>query len=155
MISTVTDERVPTFSIGVKEQGFNELPYARMVVEKYNMEPHEKLVKADLIHLMPAMIYHMDEPADPFGIGVYLVSQLASEKVKVVLSGDGGDESFAGYDRYAGQKLVDYYCLLPEWLRKVVMQRLINHIPKSLDIIGFKKSHRSSANRGLAADDDN
>lgn len=127
--------RVPSFSIGVKEQGFNELPYARQVVEKYQLQAHERVVQADLIHLIPEMIYHLDEPSDPFGVGVYLVSQVASEVVKVVLSGDGGDENFAGYDRFAGQRLVDYYCLLPRWFRKQVMHRIIRHIPESF---GYK-----------------
>ena len=135
MMAEISGEQIPTFSIGVKEQGFNELPYARMVVEKYAMEAHERVVQADLIHLIPSMIYHLDEPSDPFGVGVYLVSQLASEQVKVALGGDGGDENFAGYDRYAGQRLVDYYCLLPEWFRKSVMTRVIERIPESF---GYK-----------------
>jgi len=135
MMAEASDEPVPTFSIGVKEQGFNELPYARMVAEKYGMEAHERVVQADLIHLIPSMIYHLDEPSDPFGVGVYLVSQVASEEVKVVLGGDGGDENFAGYDRFAGQRLVDHYCLLPEWFRKSVMTRIIDRIPESF---GYK-----------------
>jgi asparagine synthase (glutamine-hydrolysing) len=135
MMAEISGEPIPTFSIGVKEQGFNELPYARMVVEKYAMEAHERVVQADLIHLIPSMIYHLDEPSDPFGVGVYLVSELASEQVKVALGGDGGDENFAGYDRYAGQRLVDYYCLLPEWFRKSVMTRVIERIPESF---GYK-----------------
>jgi asparagine synthase (glutamine-hydrolysing) len=135
MMAEASTAPVPTFSIGVKEQGFNELPYARMVVEKYGMEAHEKVVQADLIHLIPSMIYHLDEPSDPFGVGVYLVSQVASEQVKVALGGDGGDENFAGYDRFAGQRLVDHYCLLPEWFRKKIMKRVIDRIPESF---GYK-----------------
>ena len=135
MMATLTGEPIPTFSIGVKEQGFNELPYARMVVDRYGLEPHEKVVKADLIHLIPSMIYHMDEPSDPFAVGVYLVSQVASESVKVVLGGDGGDENFAGYDRFVGNRLVDYYCLLPQWFRKIVMKKIIERIPESF---GYK-----------------
>jgi asparagine synthase (glutamine-hydrolysing) len=135
MMAEASNEPIPTFSIGVKEQGFNELPYARMVADKYAMEAHERIVQADLIHLIPSMIYHLDEPSDPFGVGVYLVSQVASEQVKVVLGGDGGDENFAGYDRFAGQRLVDHYCLLPEWFRKSVMSRIIDRIPESF---GYK-----------------
>lgn len=131
MMATISDERVPSFSIGVQEQGFNELPFAHMVVEKHGLEAHERVVRADLVHLVPTMIHHLDEPADPYGVGVYLVSQLASESVKVVLSGDGADEIFAGYDRYAGQRLVDFYCLLPEWFRRHVMQAIINRLPES------------------------
>jgi len=133
---------VPSFSIGVKEQGFNELPYARMVVERYGLESHEKIVEADLIHLMPSMVYHMDEPSDPFGVGVYLVSQVASETVKVVLGGDGGDENFAGYDRFAGQRIVDYYCMFPHWMRKHLLGKAIGLIPESF---GYKSLAQKAA----------
>src|SRR3546814_5420749 len=125
MTATLTDAPVPCFSIGVREQSFNELPYARMVAERYGMEAHERVVSADLLHHLPAMIHHLDEPADPFGVGLYLVAQEASHVVKVVLTGDGGDENFAGYDRFAGQRLVDCYRVLPQWFHKQIMQRLI------------------------------
>ncbi len=131
MMAKATGKSFPTFSIGVKEQSFNELPYARMVSDQYGLQAHERIVEADLIHKVPSMIHHMDEPSDPFGVGVYLVSQVASEQVKVVLSGDGGDENFAGYDRFAGQRLVDTYCWLPAWFRKSVMQRLVRLVPDS------------------------
>lgn len=135
MMAETSETAIPTFSIGVKEQGFNELPWARMVVDKYAMEAHERVVQADLIHLIPSMIYHLDEPSDPFSVGVYLVSHVASEQVKVALGGDGGDENFAGYDRFAGQRLVDYYCVLPQWFRKTLMKKLIGAIPESF---GYK-----------------
>lgn len=135
IMATLSGDMIPTFSIGVKEQGFNELPYARMVVEKYRMQGHERIAEADLIHLIPSMIHHMDEPSDPFGFGVYLVAREARRKVKVVLGGDGGDENFAGYDRFAGNRLVDYYCLLPRWFRLKIMQKLIDRIPESF---GYK-----------------
>jgi asparagine synthase (glutamine-hydrolysing) len=131
MMASVQDQPVPVFSIGVKEQSFNELPYARMVAQRYGMEAHEEIVASDMIHKIPTMIHHMDEPSDPFGVGVYLVAQLARRTVKVALSGDGGDESFAGYDRFAGQRLADYYAVLPRWLRQTVMDRLIRLIPDS------------------------
>jgi asparagine synthase (glutamine-hydrolysing) len=142
MMAQVSPEPIPTFSIGVKEQQFNELPFARMVAERYGMETYEKVVRADLIHLLPAMIHHLDEPSDPFAVGVYLVSKVASEVTKVVLSGDGGDENFAGYDRFAGQRLTDYYCVLPEWFRKRVMKRLIDRIPESF---GYKSFSQKAA----------
>lgn len=129
MMASLRDDPVPVFSIGVKEHSFNELPYARMVAQRYGMEAHEEIVESDMIHKIPTMIHHMDEPSDPFGVGVYLVAQLASKTVKVALSGDGGDESFAGYDRFAGQRLADYYAIMPAWLRQTVIARLIRLIP--------------------------
>ena len=135
LMAEITGEAFPTFSIGVKEQGFNELPYARMVSDKYRLSARERIVEADMINLIPSMIHHMDEPSDPFGVGVYLVSQVAAEEVKVVLSGDGGDENFAGYDRFAGQRMVDFYCLLPAWFRRTVMKKLTSMVPESF---GYK-----------------
>lgn len=131
LMASVSDKRIPSFSIGVKEQGFNELPWARMVADMYGLESHERVVEADLVHVIPSMIYHMDEPSDPFAVGVYLVAQAARKVVKVVLSGDGGDENFAGYDRFAGNRLVDYYCLLPQWFRQKLMKKIIRAIPES------------------------
>jgi asparagine synthase (glutamine-hydrolysing) len=128
-------EPMPTFSIGVKEMDFNELPYARMVADKYGTEHHEEVVEADLVHLIPTMVWHMDEPSDPFGVGVYLVARLARKTVKVALGGDGGDELFAGYDRFSGHRLVDYYCVLPRWFRDKVMRRLVGLVP---DSYGYK-----------------
>lgn len=131
MMATIQKDPVPSFSIGVKEQSFNELPFARMVSEKYKMEAHEKKVNASIVDLVPSMVYHMDEPSDPYGVGVYLVSQVASEYVKVVLSGDGGDENFAGYDRFAGNRILYVYALLPRWLREKVMKRIIDRLPET------------------------
>jgi asparagine synthase (glutamine-hydrolysing) len=142
MMASLGGDPFPTYSIGVKEQDFNELPYARMVSDRYGLQAREKIVEADMIHLIPSMIYAMDEPSDPFGAGVYLVSQVAAEEVKVVLGGDGGDENFAGYDRFAGQRLAEYYALLPAWFRKTVMKRLSGLIPESF---GYKSLAQKAA----------
>ncbi len=137
MMAQLGEGALPVFSIGVEEAGFNELPWARKVVDQYGMDGHEKVVSADLIHLIPKMIHHMDEPSDPFGVGVYLVSEMAREHVKVVLTGDGGDEGFAGYDRFAGQRLAEYYGMMPKWLRQQVFGRMIKLVP---DTFGYKSA---------------
>jgi asparagine synthase (glutamine-hydrolysing) len=142
MMAVLGEKNLPHFSIGTKEKEFDELPYARMVSEKYGMEAHEKVIEPDLIHAIPSMIYHMDEPADPFGFGVYLVAEEAAKHVKVVLGGDGGDENFAGYDRYAGQRLVDYYCLLPQWFRQGIVKKISDRIPESF---GYKSMAQKAA----------
>ena len=142
MMAKLSSGPVPAFSIGVEEQKFNELPYARLVAQRYGLEAHERIVKADVVKLLPEMIYHMDEPADPFALGVYLVAGVARESVKVVLGGDGGDESFAGYDRFAGNRLADLYCVLPAWFRKTVMKKMIALIPESF---GYKSLAQKAA----------
>lgn len=142
LMARASEDAVPAFSIGVRDQSFNELPYARRVAEHCGLEAHEKVVEADLLQLTPSMVRHMDEPADPFGVGVYLVAREARQFVKVVLTGDGGDESFAGYDRFLGQRLLDYYCLLPAWLRAKVFARLVDRIPESFGYKSFAQKAR-------------
>ncbi len=131
MMAQSASDPVATFSIGVKEQDFNELPFARLVANQYETDHHERVVHADLVRLLPKMTWHLEEPADPFGVGVYLVSQVAAESVKVVLSGDGGDELFAGYDRFAGQRIADVLSVIPRGLRRTVVRKLINRVPET------------------------
>jgi asparagine synthase (glutamine-hydrolysing) len=131
MMSLSSPERIQTFSIGVQEADFNELPFARLVANHYNTVHFEKIASNRLVSLLPKLISHMDEIVDPFGFGVFLVAELAKSHVKVVLGGDGGDELFAGYDRYVGNRLVDYYCFVPWTLRKHIFPSLIRLLPDS------------------------
>lgn len=134
MTAKITGKKFNTFSIGVNDQ-INELPWAEKIAKQYDLNWRTETVEADLIGTIPEMVFHMDEPADPFGVGVYLVSKVASKYDKVVLSGDGGDENFAGYDRFAGQKLARLYGLIPSFLRRNVMAPVIGLIPESF---GYK-----------------
>ncbi len=91
---------VKTFSIGFEESEYNELKYAAMVARRYGTDHHELMVRPDSVSLVEKLIHHFDEPfADSSAIPTYLVSEFAAQHVKVALSGDGGDELFAGYTR--------------------------------------------------------
>ena len=123
--------RSQTFSIGVDESDFDELPYARIVAEQYHTQHVEERVAANLIQSLPHMIWHLDEPSDPIAACMFQAARLASQYVKVVLGGDGGDELFAGFDRYVGHRYIDFYRLMPLTLRRGVMGPILDRLPDS------------------------
>jgi asparagine synthase (glutamine-hydrolysing) len=93
--------RVLTTSVGFDEHAFNELAYARTVAQHLGCEAHEEIVKPDVADLLPKLAWHLDEPfADSSAVPTYYVSQAARRHVTVALSGDGGDEMWAGYARH-------------------------------------------------------
>lgn len=101
LMSQAMEHPVETFSVGFKEEELNELAYARMVSDHFNTCHHEYMVTSCTPELLQRIVWHLDEPiADPAVVPTLLVSELASEYVKVVLTGEGGDELFAGYDYY-------------------------------------------------------
>jgi asparagine synthase (glutamine-hydrolysing) len=94
--------RVKTFSIGFDEADFDELAYARQVASRYGTDHVEMIVKPDVMSVLPRLSWQFDEPfADASAVPTYCVAKIARDHVTVALSGDGGDESFAGYRRYA------------------------------------------------------
>ena len=113
---------VSTFSVGFEGAGaeMSELPYARMVAERYGTDHHEVLIGAgDFIRLAEKVVWHLDQPiADNACLPNYMVAELASAHVKMVLTGEGGDELFAGYARYAGERLAPLFSLLPAPVRR-------------------------------------
>lgn len=120
-----------TFAVGVDEQDFDELPYAAMVAQRYHTSHIEENVEARLIHSLPRMIWHMDEPSDPIAACQFYAAELAARHVKVVLGGDGGDELFAGFDRYWGIDHIGYYTWIPSPIRQRVLGPLIGRVPDS------------------------
>jgi asparagine synthase (glutamine-hydrolyzing) len=107
-------EPVRTFSIGFEHQAYNELPYARAVAERFGATHTEEIVRLDALDLLPELAEHFDEPfADSSALPTFCVSRLAARQVKVVLTGDGGDESFGGYDRYRLQRMLGLFDRVP------------------------------------------
>lgn len=93
--------RVKTFSIGFRDEAFNELPFARMVAERLGTDHHELILEPNVMELLTDLAWDLDEPfGDSSAIPTYMVSKMAAQYVKVALSGDGGDELFAGYTEY-------------------------------------------------------
>lgn len=130
LMSRHTDRPVKTFSIGFHEDGYDELKYARIAARRFNTEHHEFIVTPEICHIVDELAWHLDEPfADSSAIPTYAVSKLAREHVTVVLSGDGGDELFAGYTRYAIDRKRSGFARLPRALRKGLMQPLSQNLP--------------------------
>jgi asparagine synthase (glutamine-hydrolysing) len=128
-----TAEPLQTFSIGFHEEAFNELPYARLVAQRFGTRHVEEVVTPDAVALVDELAQYYDEPfADASAIPTFLVARLARRSVKVVLSGDGGDEVFGGYSRYAHDlKEAAVRRLLPGWLRRGVLGPLSRVWPKA------------------------
>jgi asparagine synthase (glutamine-hydrolysing) len=97
---------IKTFSIGFKEASYDELRFARSVAQKFQTEHEEFVLEPKALELTDKLIHHLDEPFGDFSIfPTYLISKMARNHVKVILSGDGGDELFGGYEHYQAQKL--------------------------------------------------
>lgn len=101
LMALESDRPVKTFSIGFEEETHNELPFARKVAQRYGTDHHEFIVKPDAADVIPLLVRHFNEPfADSSALPTYYVSKMTRAHVTVALSGDGGDESFCGYNRY-------------------------------------------------------
>jgi len=123
IMKPLADGPVKTFAVGYREQAFSELSWARQVAEKIGTEHHEVIIgRDDFFDALPQLIWHEDEPISwPSSVALYFVSRLAAEQVKVVLTGEGSDELFAGYARYRfyllNQRLLKAYRAVPGGLR--------------------------------------
>jgi asparagine synthase (glutamine-hydrolysing) len=121
---------VKTFSIGFHEDSYNELEYARRIARHYGTEHHELIVTPRICQEVDRLVWHFDEPfADQSALPTFAVASLAREHVTVVLSGDGGDELFAGYTRYARDRRRERCARLPRALRYGVMRPLARRLP--------------------------
>jgi len=118
----VTSGRIATFSIGFGRAAasYDELPYARLVAERFATDHHEEILEPDVCTPLPEIVRAFDEPfADSSAIPTYVVAQATARHVRVALSGLGGDEMFGGYPRYLGLRVSGLHARLPRWLRGV------------------------------------
>jgi asparagine synthase (glutamine-hydrolysing) len=129
-MARATGRPVKTFSIGFREDSYDELKYARVAAQAFGTEHHEFTVTPDVCSLVDELVWHLDEPfSDSSALPTYMVSKMAREHVKVVLSGDGGDELFAGYTRYAVDRRRAGFARLPRPVREGLMQPLGRRLP--------------------------
>ena len=134
---------VKTFSIGFKKDDFNEAEYARVVAKKFGTDHHEMILEPDVVQTVEHLTSSLEEPfGDSSMLPTYYVSQMARRHVTVALSGDGGDEIFAGYDRYrihAGRQMFER---IPEWARRFYRESVFPRLPHSVK--GRKLSYNMS-----------
>ena len=137
LLSRGAGEAVQTFCIGSEEPSFDERPHARAMAAHCGTRHHEASVSAALLGQIPDLVQALDEPSDPISACFDEAARLAASHVKVVLGGDGGDEMFAGFDRYAAFRLANRYAALPRWLREDVIGRAAARIPEDYAYKGF------------------
>jgi len=122
-----------TYSVGFEDHSFNELPWARIVADRFAVEAREILVTPALVReMLPAYLRYIDEPyADGSAIPTYYVCQLAKGEVVVLLSGEGGDEAFAGYETYAAFKASQWFRHVPRVVRQGLIRPIVQQLPVS------------------------
>jgi asparagine synthase (glutamine-hydrolysing) len=123
---------VKTFSIGFEEEDYSEQKYARRVAEHIGAEHHEFMVRPNALEVLPTIIKHYGEPfSDTSATPTYYVAKETRKYVTVALNGDGGDESFVGYERYAAMRIAERYHKLPQFLRTKFIEKILPLIPTS------------------------
>jgi len=138
LMSQVMKEPVRTFSIGFHEKDYDELHYARIIADRFKTAHTEFQVRPNAVDILPKLVWHYNEPfADPSAIPSYYVSKLARQYVTVVLNGDGGDESFAGYDRYRANELAMRFERMPVFLKRLLLPLCGRLLPASADPNSF------------------
>ena len=147
-----TSESVHTYSVGFEDRSFNELPYARIVAQTFQTAHREVVVTPQVVRdLLVKHIGYIDEPyADGSAIPTYCVCELAKGEVVVLLSGEGGDEAFAGYDNYAAYKASNWFGHVPKWVRRCIVAPVVESLPVSHQKLSLEfKMKRFLGGQGL------
>jgi asparagine synthase (glutamine-hydrolysing) len=133
LMARASSNPVKTFAIGFKQADFNEAPYARRVAEQFGTDHHELILEPDVVATVETLSRSLEEPfADSSMLPTYFVSCLARRHVTVALSGDGGDELFAGYDRYRVHLERQVFERVPGWLGRLYRDRVYPGLPAGL-----------------------
>jgi asparagine synthase (glutamine-hydrolysing) len=145
LMAQLSGEKVKTFSIGFNESAYDETAHARRIAERWETDHHEFIVEPDALSILPKLVRHYGEPyADSSAIPTFYVAQMTRRHVTVALNGDGGDESFAGYDRYLANHMAERMRSVPG--AAVAARALSRVIPDSIN----PKSRMRRARRFLA-----
>jgi asparagine synthase (glutamine-hydrolysing) len=142
IMSKLSEKPVKTFSIGFKEQKYNELKYAKIIADKFKTDHKEFIIEPNAIELLPMLVKQYEEPyADSSALPTYYVSKLTREYVTVALNGDGGDENFAGYGRYSIQKFgLLYDKIMP--IHKFLILPIVKLLSSNIKNTFFDRAYR-------------
>ena len=132
LMAEESNARVKTFSIGFQEEHYSETRFARAVAERYHTEHYEFMFRpSDLTRIVQGVAHAMDEPfADPAALPLYELARETRKHVTVALCGDGGDETLAGYQRYAYDTLLEPYARMPAWLTQRAVPAALAYVPE-------------------------
>lgn len=157
LMSDLADDPVGTYSIGFDEAAYDELEFAREVADAYGTDHREYTVTPDSMDVLPRLVSEYEMPfGDPSALPTYYVSQVASDDITVVLTGDAGDENFAGYDRYKWDWIASKATRIPEPLRRAGVAgltslpdstqqyRLVRYLCRALEIAGMNEVEQYS-----------
>ena len=130
MMARCGKKPLQTFALGYHDPSFSELEYAQLVAKEFDTKHQELLVEPPTLDLLEEAIWHLDEPmTDLSAVPFYLICKKAREYVTVCLSGEGGDELLAGYDRFKASKAHSYYSFIPKPIRQGIIAPLVNALP--------------------------
>jgi asparagine synthase (glutamine-hydrolysing) len=142
-MAELVTEPIRTFSIGFSEDSYDERNYARLAADAFATVHRERIVETGIEDRLAEIVWFNDEPlADSSCIPMFFLAELAREDVTVVLSGDGGDEAFAGYGTYVADRIARYYRNLPGWFRHLVRQGAYRLLPVTAAKVGWDERLR-------------